>query len=96
MSDEPEQAKKPKKQKKKWRDLSTTQRRLIVAAGSVQVSLAITAWIDLIRRDRALVNGPKPMWAAIIALNTVGPLSYFRWGRRRSAAITAEARPDEE
>lgn len=93
MSDEPEQAKKPKK---KWRDLSPTQRRLIVAAGSAQVSLAITAWIDLIRRDRALVNGPKPMWAAIIALNTVGPLSYFVWGRRRRAAITAQAGPDEE
>jgi hypothetical protein len=86
MSEQP--AEKRPKQKQRWRDMSSARRRLIVAAGSVQVALAITAWIDLARRDRALVNGPKPMWGAIIALNTVGPLSYFRWGRRRSAPET--------
>jgi len=28
------------------------------------------------------VNGPKPLWAAAIAVNFVGPLAYLRWGRR--------------
>ena len=31
------------------------------------------------------VNGRKALWAAIIAVNFVGPLSYFRWGRRRDS-----------
>lgn len=78
-----------KKRNKRWRDLSTGERRLIVVAGSIQVGLALTAWTDLFRRDASQVNGPKPVWAAVIALNTVGPLSYFRWGRRRVPDVSA-------
>jgi uncharacterized protein with LGFP repeats len=28
------------------------------------------------------VNGRKALWAAVIAVNWIGPLSYFPWGRR--------------
>lgn len=73
--------------KRKWSDLSGGQRALVVLAGSIQVGLALSAWADLIRRPADQVNGPKPVWAGVIALNTVGPLSYFRWGRRRPAAV---------
>jgi hypothetical protein len=31
-----------------------------------------------------LSNGPKALWASVIAVNTVGPLAYFRFGRRRA------------
>lgn len=72
-----------RRHKQKWSDLSPGQRRLIVLLGSLQVSLAVSAWVDLARRRADQVNGPKPVWAAVIALNTVGPLSYFRWGRKR-------------
>jgi hypothetical protein len=51
--------------------------------GAVQVSLAAAAWTDLARRPARAVNGPKGVWALVIAVNTVGPLAYFRWGRRR-------------
>lgn len=71
--------------KKKWAELSTVQRTAILVSGSVQVSLAISAWADLAMRRREEINGSKRKWAAIIALNFVGPLSYFRWGRRTSA-----------
>jgi hypothetical protein len=54
-----------------------------VALGVIQVSLAATAWTDLARRPAGKVNGPKAVWAVVIALNTVGPLAYFRWGLRR-------------
>lgn len=68
--------------KKKWSDLSPVQRGAAIVLGSVQVSLAAAAWADLARRRREDVNGRKGVWAAIIAVNFVGPLSYFRWGRK--------------
>lgn len=71
--------------KRKWAELSPVERAVFIAAGSVQLSLAASAWADLARRPRDQVNGSKRTWAAIIAVNFVGPLSYFRWGRRTSA-----------
>jgi hypothetical protein len=68
--------------RRSWSDLSDRQRTALMAAASVQVALAVTAWIDLARRPATEVNGSKGWWAAIIGLNFVGPLSYFRWGRR--------------
>jgi hypothetical protein len=68
---------------RRWADLSPGQRAGVVALGAVQVSLAIAAWTDLARRPARTVNGRKPVWAVVIAVNTVGPLAWFRWGRRR-------------
>ncbi len=69
--------------RKHWRDLDPGQQTAILVMASVQVSLAATAWIDLARRPSALVRGPKPLWAAAIAVNFVGPIAYFVAGRRR-------------
>jgi hypothetical protein len=66
-----------------WSDLSPRQRAGVVALATVQLSLAAAAWTDLARRPAGRVNGRKPVWAAIIAVNFVGPLAWFRWGRRR-------------
>jgi hypothetical protein len=68
---------------RRWADLSSGQRAGVVALGTVQVSLAAAAWTDLARRPARKVNGPKPVWALVIAINFVGPLAYFRFGRRR-------------
>ncbi len=70
-----------KHQKKKWSDLSSRQQALILALGSVQLSLAATAWADLAARRPEEVNGSKAKWAAIIAINWVGPVVYFAKGR---------------
>jgi hypothetical protein len=67
----------------RWSDLSDTQRTMVLAAGSVQVALAVAAWTDLAVRPASQVIGGKTRWAAIIAVNFIGPISYFRWGRRR-------------
>jgi hypothetical protein len=69
----------------RWRDLTPSQQRGILLAGLVQIALAATAWIDLARRPPSRVNGPKPLWAAVIAVNFAGPIAYFRWGRTRTA-----------
>ena len=68
---------------KHWNDMSDAEKTAILVAASVQISLAATAWIDLARRPRELVRGPKSLWAAVIAVNFVGPISYFTFGRRR-------------
>ncbi|HEV7948999.1 MAG TPA: PLD nuclease N-terminal domain-containing protein [Glaciihabitans sp.] len=51
-------------------------------AGAVQLTLAVTAWVDLARRPAAQVKGPKTAWAFVIAVNYIGPIVYFLRGRR--------------
>ena len=75
---------------KKWRDLQPRQRQAIIVSGTVQATLALGAWYDLSHRPRELVNGPKAVWALVIAINFVGPLAYFARGRRDSTAALTE------
>lgn len=66
---------------KRWSDLSSGQQKAILVLASVQLSLAVTAWTDLAMREPDRVNGSKAKWAAIIAVNFVGPILYFTRGR---------------
>ena len=68
---------------KRWSDLSAQRKAGTIVATAVQLALAAAAWTDLAKRPAEDVNGPKPMWAVIILVNFVGPLSYFVFGRRR-------------
>lgn len=68
--------------KKTWSDLTSAQQAAVLVAGSVQLALAATAWADLATRDASEVNGSKAKWAAIIAINFVGPVMYFAKGRK--------------
>lgn len=70
--------------RRRWNDLSPREQTAVLTLGAVQLSLAATAWTDLARRPAAQVNGSKPRWALVIAINFFGPLAWFRWGRRRS------------
>jgi hypothetical protein len=63
--------------------MNSRQRTWLLVAASVQLSLAATAWVNLAKRPATEVVGPKAMWAALIAVNVIGPLSYFAFGRRR-------------
>ena len=66
----------------RWNDLTERQQTAVLVLGSIQLSLAATAWADLATRPASAVNGSKVRWALIIAINFFGPLAYFRWGRR--------------
>ena len=68
----------------KWSDLSSGRQTGMVIGGLIQLALAATAWADLARRPADQVNGPKGLWAVLIAVNFVGPLSYFVFGRKRA------------
>ena len=69
---------------RRWRDLSPREQTAVLTLVSVQLSLAATAWTDLARRPADEVNGGKLRWACLIAINFVGPIAYFRWGRATS------------
>jgi hypothetical protein len=76
---------------RKWRDLNPRQRGAVVVGGTVQLALALTAWYDLSHRPRHLVNGPKAVWALVIAINFVGPIVYFRFGRAATHHVSRHA-----
>ena len=72
--------------RRRWRDLSEGQRRLIVLGAAVEAVLKVAALVDLRRRPAAAVRGRKWIWGIVIALaNSVGlvPIGYFLFGRRK-------------
>lgn len=70
--------------RQKWSDLSDRQRVLIVAAAVAELSLKIVALVDINRRPAEQIRGPKALWRSAMAVNLLGPLSYFAVGRKRS------------
>lgn len=71
--------------KQTWNDMTAGRKVAVVIVGTVQAALAAAAWADLAKRPAAQVNGPKGVWAAVIAVNWVGPIAYFVRGRRDGA-----------
>lgn len=69
---------------RRWRDLSQNQQAAVLTLASIQLSLAATAWADLACRDAKEISGSKGKWAALIAVNFVGPVLYFTRGIRRT------------
>lgn len=68
---------------RRWSELSGGARAAVAVAGAVQFGLLGAALTDLARRDPALVRGRRWVWALVSLVNFVGPLAYFRFGRRR-------------
>jgi hypothetical protein len=69
--------------KKKWKDLTPTQRALAVVGAVVQLTLLTLAQRDLSNRPAEQVRGPKWLWRIVTLINFVGPLAYFCCGRNR-------------
>jgi hypothetical protein len=68
---------------KKWSELSNRQKTSVLVSVSIQISLLLTALVDIYRRPAEEVRGSKWAWAAVSFVNFVGPISYFAFGRRR-------------
>jgi Phospholipase_D-nuclease N-terminal len=71
------------RRRKSWRDLPAQQKAALMVTAAAELGLAAGAWADLARRPASQVRGPKWRWALLIAVNFVGPIAYFRWGRVR-------------
>ncbi len=69
--------------KKSWAEMTPTQKKVVVAAGIVEV--AVTTWClrDLKQRPDSLVRGPKLLWGPAMSVQPFGPIAYLAWGRKR-------------
>jgi hypothetical protein len=61
--------------------LSPTRKAAVVVVTGWNVSLIVLAQRDIHRRTDAQLRGPRRLWQLACLTNSVGPLSYFRWGR---------------
>lgn len=62
----------------------------------VQITLAVIALVDLVRRPAAQVTLPKWLWAVIIiVVSTIGAILYLAIGRRTApvAEVIVPANP---
>jgi hypothetical protein len=69
----------------RYQALSRPRRVGLWALIAIELALAIAAQRDIGRRPAEGIRGPKLLWRAVATLNIVGPLAYFRFGRRRSS-----------
>ena len=67
----------------KWDDLSDRQKTALLVAVTVELALTATALVDLARRPRELVRGPKALWFLGCFVQHVGPIAYLTVGARR-------------
>jgi len=74
------------RQKKTWKEMSPSGKAGTILGAVAQVSLLVAAQRDISRRPPELINGPKAAWRAASFVNFIGPMGYFVFGRRRSAA----------
>lgn len=70
--------------KRRWSDLPRWQRASALALAPLEVVTTTVAVIDLVRRPRPQVRGPKPLWFLGFLVQPIGPIAYLRWGRRSS------------
>ncbi len=69
---------------KKWSDLSNGQRNAIKILAVSELTLKILMLVDIKRRPASQIRGPKTAWRLAAAVNTIGPVSYFLFGRRKN------------
>ena len=72
----------PETARLRWDDLPRWQQTAIVALGAAEIVLTSVALVDLVRRPRRQVRGPKTLWAAGFAVQPFGPIAYLTLGRR--------------
>lgn len=68
-------------QKRKWSQMTESQKAIAIATILVQFTMAVLAWRDLALRSKQEVRGPKWRWAVAIGANFFGPIAYYRRGR---------------
>jgi hypothetical protein len=67
----------------RWVELPRWHQAGIIALAGAEVALTAAAVVDLIRRPRARVRGPKALWFLALPVQPFGPIAYLTLGRRR-------------
>jgi hypothetical protein len=70
--------------KKSFKDMTPSQRVIVLVLMAISLALVGAAERDLQQRPADQVRGRKLLWR-LACLNALGAVSYFRWGRRRTA-----------
>jgi len=74
---------KPESLRDQWQALPSWQRTSTVILSSVELVATTVAVVDLVRRPRAQVRGPKALWWSTLTVQPFGPFAYLALGRRR-------------
>ena len=61
---------------------SPKQRAAVGALAAAELALKLAAARDIRRRPADQIRASKLFWRMSLAVNTIGPVSYFLWGRR--------------
>jgi hypothetical protein len=69
----------------KFKGLSAPAQAAIVAVTAWNLWLSGSAQLDIQRRAPDEIRGRKALWRLACFTNTVGPLAYYRWGRRNGS-----------
>lgn len=69
---------------RRWRELSSRQRAMLIIVGSIELLLTANAAGDLHYRPSDRVRGPKALWWPAIFVQPVGPIAYLVCGRRQT------------
>lgn len=56
-------------------------RAVILTLACAELGLKVAAARDINRRPVEQIRGSKLFWRLTLLVNTLGPVSYFRWGR---------------
>jgi hypothetical protein len=72
--------------KKPFSEYSPSQRVWIIVVFAVSLGLVVAAERDIQHRSDDQVRGSRALWR-LACLNALGAVSYFRWGRRRTAGV---------
>ena len=66
-----------------WDAMPPWRRAGAFALGVVEVVATTAAVVDLARRPRDQVRGPKALWWPALTVQPFGPFAYLALGRRR-------------
>ena len=72
-------------EKKKWSDLSPAAKTAIVIGAMIEAVVTTIALVDIARRPRSNVRGPKLLWVVSFFVQPVGAPLYLVAGRRDSS-----------
>ncbi len=70
--------------REQWDAMPPWQRAGTFALGVVEIVATTAAVVDLVRRPRDQVRGPKALWWPTLTVQPFGPFAYLALGRRRS------------
>ncbi len=71
------------KLKEKWTEMPEWKKACTIVIGLIQISLLIAALVDIRKRSAQDIRGDKKVWFLVSFINFIGPILYFKIGRKK-------------